>query len=223
MASQRAGSQAAQSAESKQSTRGQEGDGDGRVLRGERTRVLIVSAILALLREDVVQPTAEQVAARAQVGVRTVFRHFDDMESLYAALNAVLGEEIRLLLGPLAKPFTGDARARVRELVRRRLRIYECVAPARRRSFEREARSTAVQAGLARFNRLLAAQTREALGPELEGHSPDLLEALDAVLSFEYWDRLRRVQHVGRSRVATILERTVTLFFGDPAERRERF
>ena len=36
------------------------------------------------------QPTAEDVAARARVGVRTVFRHFDAMESLYAAVNATL-------------------------------------------------------------------------------------------------------------------------------------
>ena len=43
-----------------------------------------------------------------------------------------------------------------------------------------------------------------------------------ALFVFEYWDRLRRVKHVGRSRVASILERTVTLFFGGPAERRER-
>jgi AcrR family transcriptional regulator len=211
MASQRVESQFAQSG------REQDENSDGRVLRGERTRVLIVSAILALLREGVVRPTAEQIAARAQVGVRTVFRHFDDMENLYAAMNAVLGEEIRLLLGPEADPFAGAIKQRVRELVRRRLQIYECVAPARRRTFEREARSTEVQTGLVRFNRLLAAQTREAVGPELEGHPADLLEALDAVLSFEYWDRLRRVQHIGRSRVATILERTVILFLEDPA------
>ncbi len=71
------------------------GGADGRILRGERTRVLIVSAILELLRAGTVRPTAEQVAARAKVGVRTVFRHFDAMESLYAAMNATLAEEIR--------------------------------------------------------------------------------------------------------------------------------
>ncbi len=197
-------------------------DTDGRVLRGERTRVLIVAAILELLREGVARPTAEQVAARARVGPRTVFRHFDDMESLYAAMNALLAEEIRPFLSPEAERFSGSTDERMRELVRRRMKIYECIAPARRRSFEPEARSSVVQRGLARFNRLLAAQTQEALGPELEGRDPDLLEALDAILSFEFWDRLSRVQRIGRSRVAVILEFTVAMFLSNRFESGRR-
>lgn len=197
-----------------------EADIDGRVLRGERTRVDIVSAILGLLRDGLHRPTAEQVAARAGVGVRSVFRHFDDMESLYAAMNALLAEEIRPFLGPEAGTFSGDTRERLRELLRRRGKIFECVAPARRRSFEGEAGSSEVRRALAQFNRLLAAQTNEALGSELEGCDPDLLEALEAVLSFEYWDRLYRVQHVSRNRVLAILERTVASFLSGLPEVR---
>ena len=55
-------------------------EADGRVLRGARTRERIVDAVFELVSEGTVRPTAEEVASRAGVGIRTVFRHFDDME-----------------------------------------------------------------------------------------------------------------------------------------------
>ena len=55
--------------------------------RGERSRQRIVAALFDLVGAGVLQPTAQQVAARAGVGMRTVFRHFSEMETLYAAMN----------------------------------------------------------------------------------------------------------------------------------------
>ena len=52
---------------------------DGRVLRGARNHALIVQAIYDLVRAGNVAPTAEEVAARAGVGVRTIFRQFKDL------------------------------------------------------------------------------------------------------------------------------------------------
>ena len=57
---------------------------DGRVQRGERNRAAIVDALLSLLEDGVLRPSARQVAERAGVSLRAVFQHFDDMESLYA-------------------------------------------------------------------------------------------------------------------------------------------
>ena len=56
---------------------------DGRLKRSVATRKKILQALTALTYEGVLSPTAEQVAMRADVGLRTVFRHFDDMDSLY--------------------------------------------------------------------------------------------------------------------------------------------
>ena len=56
---------------------------DGRRLRSIDSRARIVKAMLALIEEGDMAPGAEAVAARAEVGLRTVFRHFKDMESLY--------------------------------------------------------------------------------------------------------------------------------------------
>ena len=46
---------------------------DGRLRRGERSREAIVAALFELVGEGVLQPTAQQVAERAGVGIRSVF------------------------------------------------------------------------------------------------------------------------------------------------------
>src|SRR5512136_2550534 len=73
---------------------------DGRVRRSQRSGHAIVEALMELVGEGVREPTAQQVAARAKVGIRTVFRRFSDMESLFAEMDARLqAEALPLLLG----------------------------------------------------------------------------------------------------------------------------
>ncbi len=71
---------------------------DGRVRRGAQNRDRILDALYALIGEGELQPTAEQVARRAGVGERTVFRHFEDMETLHAELSGRLRREVAPLL-----------------------------------------------------------------------------------------------------------------------------
>ena len=63
---------------------------DGRLHRSMATRRKIVTALETLIRAGTLSPTAEQVAVQAQVGLRTVFRHFDDMETLYREISVCL-------------------------------------------------------------------------------------------------------------------------------------
>ena len=67
---------------------------DGRIQRSERSRTAIVQAMLELIGEGSLSPTAQQVARRADVGVRTVFRHFSDMETLFSTMNEQLKAEV---------------------------------------------------------------------------------------------------------------------------------
>ena len=55
---------------------------DGRAARGERSRAAVATALLDLLEEGIVEPTAGQIAARAKVSERLVFHHFADLEVL---------------------------------------------------------------------------------------------------------------------------------------------
>ena len=91
---------------------------DGRVARGERNRASIVNAVIALLREGVLVPTADQIAERAGVGARTVFRHFDDLERLFTEVTNTVLARTRHLFGEVKTD--GSLVARARDLVERR-------------------------------------------------------------------------------------------------------
>lgn len=184
-----------------------ERSGDGRVLRGARNRAVIVKALVELVREGELQPTAEQVAKRAGVGTRTVFRHFDDMESLHAELDAHITAENLPLLEH--RPVAGNRRERVAELVRWRARVYERIAPFKRAGNLQRFRSAFLQERHAAMNRRLRADLAACLTPELEGAPESLLEAIDLITSFEAWDRLRADQRLGRDRASRVIEQGV--------------
>ena len=60
---------------------------DGRRLRSERNKQKIVTAMMELVREGDYDPSVASIAERAGVGLRTVFRHFDDVDTLYREIS----------------------------------------------------------------------------------------------------------------------------------------
>jgi AcrR family transcriptional regulator len=52
-----------------------------------------VDACIKLFKEGNLEPTAQQVADESGVGIRTVFRQFDEMENLFKAVDAVLSKD----------------------------------------------------------------------------------------------------------------------------------
>jgi len=66
---------------------------DGRNLRSINSQKLIVDACIKLFKEGNLEPTAQQVADESGVGIRTVFRQFDEMENLFKAVDAVLSKD----------------------------------------------------------------------------------------------------------------------------------
>ena len=66
---------------------------DGRNLRSINSKKLIVDACIKLFKAGNLEPTAQQVANESGVGIRTVFRQFDEMENLFKSVDAVLSKE----------------------------------------------------------------------------------------------------------------------------------
>lgn len=66
---------------------------DGRTLRSVRSQKLIVAAVIKLIRAGNLEPTAQVVADESGVGIRTVFRQFDDMENLLKSVDAELSKD----------------------------------------------------------------------------------------------------------------------------------
>jgi AcrR family transcriptional regulator len=72
-------------------------------------------------------PTAEQVAVQAQVGLRTVFRHFDDMETLYREISVDLDAISIPLLKTRLQSATWESR--LMESIELRAQIFEELTP----------------------------------------------------------------------------------------------
>ena len=62
---------------------------DGRRQRSSRSRERIVHAMIELIRAGEMSPAAARVAEKANVGLRTVFRHFEEMETLTREISGV--------------------------------------------------------------------------------------------------------------------------------------
>jgi AcrR family transcriptional regulator len=179
---------------------------DGRVRRSERSREAIVGALFDLIGGGALQPTAQQVADRAGVGIRSVFRHFSEMETLYRALDARLEREaVRLLTAPQS---TGPLAERVRALVQQRMALFERIAPYKRSANLLRWRSPFLQERHLRLRRALRDDLRTRL-PELRRGSVDQVEAADLVTGFEAWDGLRHDRRLSPKRAAAVVERLV--------------
>ncbi|MDC0123301.1 TetR family transcriptional regulator [Gammaproteobacteria bacterium] len=66
---------------------------DGRNLRSINSQKLIVDACIKLFKAGNLEPTAQQVADESGIGIRTVFRQFDEMENLFKSVDAVLSKD----------------------------------------------------------------------------------------------------------------------------------
>jgi AcrR family transcriptional regulator len=172
---------------------------DGRMLRTERTRRAVVEALLDLLAEGELHPTARQVSDRSGVSMRSIFRLFEDVDALHAAGNAAHLERVAHLFEP--PEASGSVASRTAALVAQRTRLYETITPVRRVAVHLARRSRAIAAELARANAILRDQLATQYAPELAalpaGPRAEAIEALDALTSWDMWDRLRTVQGLG--------------------------
>lgn len=175
---------------------------DGRRRRAEASRRAIVAAMLALVREGAVAPGAEEVAARAKVGLRSVFRHFENMESLYREMNGLMLAEIL----PLAeRPIAARGwRAGLQEVIARRAEIFERILPVKIAADVNRHKSPFLEN---ETRRIVVAQRKslEALLPKAIRADPTRLEALDLILSFDTWRRLRKDQRLAPAKARAVV------------------
>jgi AcrR family transcriptional regulator len=184
---------------------------DGRIQRSERSRTAIVQALLELIGEGSLSPTAQQVAERANVGVRTVFRHFSDMETLFSTMNDQLSEEVDSLI--VEKVQSGPYEERVDALIERRMMIFGKLAPYLRSSTLQRWRSAFLQAEHERTIRVMRRDLRRWL-PEVESAPTEVADVLEMILSFEALNRLRIDQRLSLRRTAVVLRRSILALTG---------
>lgn len=182
-------------------------EADGRRRRRSRNHEAIVAAVYDLVRAGDPEPSIEAVAARAQVGTRTIYRQFNDLESLARSLGERVTRETLALFTPVLA--TGELRADLDALVTQRGRVFAHLAPFRRAGRLVRHRVAELRAQDQRFRAALRASLEAVVAPHLPKGAPgaDLLEALDLLLSFEAWERLREAQGLSDPRATAVLLR----------------
>jgi AcrR family transcriptional regulator len=184
---------------------------DGRRQRTVDSRARIIQAMLALVQEGVLIPNAEQVAERAEVGLRSVFRHFKDMDSLFQELTVLIEADAR---ATFFRPISGETvEARLAELIERRCGLFERIGPFQLASIAHRPRSEFLSQDAQRQVMLLRELLKQTLAPDIITNF-DRFEALDALLSFSTWNRLRREQGLSFDQAQSVIESTAKLLIG---------
>jgi AcrR family transcriptional regulator len=188
---------------------------DGRVARARRTRDAIVDACIALVEEHDVRPTAPRIAERAGVSVRSVFQHFDDLESLYGAVSdRVLQRVGRLVVSiPAELPLT----ERIERLAHQRAQLLEALLPVHRAANVHAPFSDELNRRLRRGHDFMRAELTSVFGPELAGLTGDerqrFVDALDVVLSWPMWETMRSLNDRSPEWTEQVMARMLTDLF----------
>ena len=156
----------------------------------------MVDALLDLLGEGDLRPTAARIAQRAGVSLRLVFHHFDDVEGIYNELADRQAERVKPLAVPIAVglPFA----RRVEEFSAQRGRLLETLSPVRRSAVLMEPFRPALAKRLKLARDSMRAAAIAAFEPELRRVAADerrtKIAALDVVTSWVAWEQMRRHQ-----------------------------
>ena len=174
---------------------------DGRRERGRSSRKRIVEAMMELIVGGDLAPSAARVAEEAGIGLRSVFRHFDDMDALYAEITATITEQVMPIV---SAPYPDqDWRANVRDLVRRRVRVFETTLPFRLAANIKRYQSPFL---MGQYGRTVMLE-RDLLLRLLPGAvltDRINVEALCAALSFQNWRALRHDQGLSAEEAGTV-------------------
>lgn len=171
---------------------------DGRRRRGEDTRRRLFEAMLALMGETSGIPTIGAIAARAEVGLRTLYQHFPEAQALYAAtFDHVITTTLSTM--PPVSP-QGPLGERIEGFVERRSRVCEAWAPIWRVALRFSSSDAAFRERVDRVNQLLRARAQILYSTELSQLPPDaqavLLDAVLSLTEMDAWEHLR--VHCGR-------------------------
>ena len=176
---------------------------DGRIQRSHDSQQRIVAAMIELVAEGDLTPSAEEVALRAHVGLRSVFRHFKDMDSLYREISTAVAVSMERFV---REPFKStEWHDRILELVDRRAVAFEKMTPFLRAGMLYRHRSPALKAGHERFAKTLR-QIVIGLLPADVARDSQTVEAIDLLLSFEAWHRLRDDQGLDVAKAKRVLK-----------------
>lgn len=180
---------------------------DGRRERSRSSRSKIIAAMLDLVGNGDVAPSAARVAEVAGVGLRSVFRHFDDMDELYKEMGDVI--EARVMPIILQAPSGATWKEKLIDIAHRRVKVFETILPFRISANLKRFQSPYLMQDYRRMLRL-ESETVEAHLPRAVKDDVVAARGLNVILSFQTWRLLRHDQDLPVDDAKAVVRRLLT-------------
>jgi TetR/AcrR family transcriptional regulator of autoinduction and epiphytic fitness len=181
---------------------------DGRTQRRERNRAAVVDALLELYREGDLEPSTDQIAARAGVSPRSLFRYFEDVGDLVEVAVAHQQERLAPLFAVEVDPGL-PLDERLERFLATRFDLYDGMGHVARVARSLAGTQPRIDTELGRIRGHLRAQVASTFATELRARAAPAraraLAAADVLASWESYDLLRRDQGLTRADATAVV------------------
>ena len=174
---------------------------DGRINRSKATLNKIVAATISLLRKNNNGqiPTAQEIAVKSGVGIRTVFSHIDDMEGLIEEVNRLYLNDLESYIAKNnPKQYSKDQR--IEHVIKERFYLYNTYQHVFNLTITSLNNSSAIRTGFIKFNHILR-QRFEDLIPEIKMINKDKQNLIDTLISYAAWFRMTKFNNTKEERL----------------------
>ena len=162
---------------------------DGRRLRSLTSQNIIVDAMMTLIQRGILEPTAQQVADEAGIGIRTVFRQVQDKENLFLKMDEKVRARLQETLKRAADP-RGNLEERIEGLIELEAELFENNLQFLRATLANKWKYNTLQKNYERNQRNIKSLLYAWI-PELKDLSESKQILLTSVNSVGYWIELR--------------------------------
>jgi len=175
---------------------------DGRRQRSQRSREKILRAYWELMLGGDMDPSAAAIAEHAGVGLRSVFRHFEDLDTLLRDLMQLCYDEVTPeFMTPLKST---DWKDQLLELVDRNVMIWERIKVPNLAGEIGRFKSQVLMDDYQRSRNLEISGIKAILPKDIDNYDKVLL-ALDASMGFSTMRRLREDRKLSISKVKAVM------------------
>lgn len=192
----------------------------GRQTRSDRTRDTVLNAFLALIEEGDVNPTADRVAQRSGVSLRTVYHQFDDMESIHRLAGELLFARVQQI--PTHFDPSMPLSQRVDAYIRYRATVFDLLHPLSSAARIREPLSAALRTNRDEMLRYGEDNVRHAFVPELADLKPPqarrLVVAISLATNWSAWYALLEELQQSRAEAIAVMRATTRSFLTQPEQ-----
>jgi len=182
--------------------------GDGRHARRDRNRLAVVDAMLSLYAAGNLDPSSDEIAERAGLSPRSLFRYFEDLDDLVRV--AISRQHERLLPTSGLDVSSADPLSdRVSRLVAQRVRLFERIGSVGIVSRVRAPFQPLIASELAISRSFLRRQLEQLFTPELSRRgaagAAHAIATIDVLTSFESLHLMRDDQQLSRAQIEAAL------------------